>query len=842
MRAVLRWIAFPFTLSVLSCATGRHQDTPGNLPSITIGDATFARRLLPNGLRAAAVRDSEKGVSVFMVVGVGNRQETAGTTGIAHLTEHAMYTGTATTGADEHDRLVNEMGGQSNAYTRNDYTLYYDHEIPVEKLSDVLRMEADRLRGLTFDEAAVLHERDRLIDEEANTFQSEMAREELLESVVFRRHPYGVGVLDENGHTKAGKLGIPLIRSFYDMFYHPDNTSVVVAGDVDPQVALDAIEQAFRALPRGPERPAPIQEPDSQAREEQLVTDLPRDRCEFVWMGPDAEHEDRPALDVLAKILDRKRISDRSAVTASMGGRVDRDLFRVAATGDKADQELEAILGPLNNAEWTDSEIDEAKELIRDRFTSLSIRGRPYFSLAALFGVYEVHGLIDRLAKYPQQIDQVSRSDLKRVARQHLSPEQRVTVWFAASGSSRGPLPDDPHELSDVAQSASSGGDYDRAIAAYTKLLEGKPNRMNTVIYLASRGQVRMDQADYAGAIQDFEQALEVVDYPAVRELLEEARSLQSGDASAVTRRSEAKKAKKKELPERLADAMEELSAWRELEFLRVVEPEIVPKSDETGKLAGWYEPDQERLVVVDGKSAAFSRGTLLHELHHALQDQHFDLSRLHDEADALGPDAARGLVGVIEGEAMMAVSDLMDYDFEQHAGIPEAGEKDRSRFEKIYQYGAGLRFIRALHESGGWEAVSNAFRKPPRTSAEIYHPDRYPAPAPIPPELAVEGTVLTSEQRGEFELRWLLVQEPATRAAMDGIASNLTGDRYRTVEVDEDAPLEVWDLAFTHESVASELEHLAITLKESQGWACERHGKVIRLSRRLMEQGGEGS
>ena len=60
-------------------------------------------------------------------------------------------------------------------------------------------------------------------------------------------------------------------------------------------------------------------------------------------------------------------------------------------------------------------------------------------------------------------------------------------------------------------------------MAAYTELLNRNPNRMNTVIYLATRGQLHMDHEDWDAAIQDFEEALTVVDYPAVREMLKEA-------------------------------------------------------------------------------------------------------------------------------------------------------------------------------------------------------------------------------------------------------------------------------------------------------------------------------
>lgn len=170
---------------------------------------------------------------------------------------------------------------------------------------------------------------------------------------------------------------------------------------------------------------------------------------------------------------------------------------------------------------------------------------------------------------------------------------------------------------------------------------------------------------------------------------------------------------------------LRDLERWRGRAFLGDLEVELVPR-DQVGdaKLNGWYEPSTRRLVVVEGETDAMGRGVLVHELFHALQDQHFGLARLH--AQARDADAERAVTALIEGEAMLAVSELMDYDFEQHAKLPETGPLDPERCEKIFHYGAGLRFVRALRETGGWELVDAAFRDPPQRTAEILHPVRY--------------------------------------------------------------------------------------------------------------------
>lgn len=829
-----------------SCASD-----PGRVPDPTprsrdrllaVGAHTFHRRTLANGLRAVAVADEGKGVSVFMVVGVGKRQETHGTTGLAHLTEHALYTGTPTTAAGEHDRRIQEMGGESNAFTRTDYTLYYDHQIPPERLQEALRMEADRLMNLRFDEPAFLHERQRLKDEEARTFQPAMAREEQLEAFVYQVHPYRHGELDRDGHTIAPIIPMDVVRRFYELYYTPGNTAVVVVGQLEPTKALDAIEAAFGALPPRPAPPGVPAEPEpTEARRTVLDSTLGRDRVEFVWLVPALGHPDRAPLQVLLQWLQQQTTTSGGPVFASLGDRVDAEMFRVAATGTQAEAELLQLLDRTLQSGPDEGEVAEAVASLADDYSGLSLRGRPYFALAGTFGVYEVLGHADALAGHESAVRKVRRDDVLRAARKYLVPHRRVTVVFQGNGEEAEDfdLPDDAKELARIAEDSSQSGQLDRAIAAYGKLLERKPDRMNTVIYLASRGQIHMEREDFDAAIDDFEAALAVVDYPAVRELLKDAEARKASGGSTPGTPEAEKPAAAAPPPaaptmaERLAEARHELEAWRGLSFLQEVVPEYVEERDD--KLAGWYEPERKRLVVVEGKDERFTRGTLLHELFHALQDQHFDLAEL--QQTAAGMDQSRAITGLIEGEAMLAVSELMDYDFEQHAHLEAAGPVDRERFEKIYQYGAGLRFVRALRERGGWEAVAEAYRNPPVSSSEILHPERYPLPPrdsepTLPLPAGVE--ILEQDAHGEFELLWELAQAEAYRSAAASLAALPDADVYRRVKFPDGHEEEIWDLDFAGNKIAEQFLEAATASLKDQRWYLTREGRQVRMIRTL--------
>ncbi len=516
------------------------------LTPVQIGNVTFHRAVLANGLRALAVQDagsdgangavSNTGkaagtASVFVVIGAGNRDESMETTGLAHLTEHALYTGTATTGADEHDRIVKkELNAESNAFTRDDYTLYYDHGIPADSIARVLVMEADRMANLTFEEAPVLHERERLRIEEAHTWRPSTTREEQLESAVYRREGYRFGLRDDKGHTKAPGIELPPIEEFYRTYYRPDNAAVVVVTPNDPQEALKQIASAFAGWKR-PNTPLPNRVGEGEplgARAAKFDSDLARDRIEFCWIVPPRMHKDSAAIALLARLLDRRETSAGEPFQVSSRERQGSGLFTIAATGEGAYQELEALMAQLQESGPTLDEIGKAVREERDRFLNLPLRARPYFSLAADMGRMAVYREDEWIAGYHKRIDAAGGAGLTAAVKRWLSPKRRVVVHFAPKSDvvAEIELPEGTEALATYAQEAMEGGEYQKAVVAYTELLNRKPNKMNTVIYLYYRGSLHMDHKNYDEAIADFETALKVVDYPAVRDALEEAKRL----------------------------------------------------------------------------------------------------------------------------------------------------------------------------------------------------------------------------------------------------------------------------------------------------------------------------
>jgi predicted Zn-dependent peptidase len=812
---------------------------PPELPVQRIAGHNFHRRVLDNGLRAVAVLDDSETVSVFVVVGAGKRHETAGTTGLAHFSQQAFFSGTENLGAGKHQERVQSWGGEAGGAAFDDYTIFYDHRIPPHKVSAALTMEADRLRGLTFGTAALEDAREQVVEHERQQARDLRLRTELVESVVYQRHPYRVGVLDEKGHSNVPLLGTELVERFYNLFYHPNNTCVVIAGAIEPKQALNAIEKAFAALPAGPEPVGVPPEPAmTAARTAKFSSHQIEDRLEYGWVVPSMGDPDRPALEVLAQLLRHRVDFEGRPIEAQVGRRLDAELFRMAASGSNAASTLDQIVAELASSPPSADEMDLAKRAIENDFQDLSLREDPVASLAALFGVYYVLDHSPTLLYHQQWVRQVTPEKVWEAASKYLVAEQRVAVLFEGNHRDPRKLPEEERALADAAAEAASAGQLDRAIEAYTRLLEGKPNKMYTVLYLTERGQAWMSKQNHEAAIADFEEALVLIDYPAVRDLLAKARQSLESTAATAGGGEETQPVEtapwdspdhQKDLLARLQVARQQLEEWRGLSFKKDVLPEFI--EDNGSPATGWYEPTTSRLYVVRGKSDRFSRGTLLRELYHALQDQHFDLSQLRQSGTEADIDWA--LMGLIEGEALLAVSELMGYDFDESSHLPAYGAVERTSFEKNYQLQTCRRFVESLRERGGWELVAQAFETPPQSSAEIYQPRRYPAgPPDSMDDLPLEGSVVEDTRRGAFELHWMLVQDERIREESGELAGTLEADRFRVVQRDDGFRSQYWDLRFATASEARDFVDRGGAAARSRGWSVKVSGRDVRLER----------
>jgi zinc protease len=272
-----------------------------------VGDLKVHSFQLANGLVVKVIPDRQAPVVAWQTwFRVGSSDEVVGKTGLAHLFEHMMFKGTEKYTEGEFQARVDALGGSRhlNAWTWLDETVYVG-AVPAAALEHYAELEASRMMGLVVDEAAfkselevVTNERRLVVDNDPNGILDEKLMAE-----AFKSHPYGWPTIGWQADLDA--LTSEDARRFYKRWYAPDNATVVIVGDVEPETAAQIVDRKFGALPPAkPVRARPAEEPEqTEARRVELALPLAAERLQVVFKVPGYDHEDVPALLVAAAIL-----------------------------------------------------------------------------------------------------------------------------------------------------------------------------------------------------------------------------------------------------------------------------------------------------------------------------------------------------------------------------------------------------------------------------------------------------------------------------------------------------------------------------------------------------------
>ena len=217
------------------------------------------RRSLPNGLRVVLSPDDRAPiVAVNLWYDVGSKHERAGRTGFAHLFEHMMFQGSEHVAKGEHFALVQAAGGTLNASTWLDRTNYFE-TLPSHELELGLWLESDRLASLL---PAMTQEK---LDNQREVVKNERRwsvdnqpygtwDEKIQELLYPEGHPYHHSTIGSMEDLDAASLED--VGQFFATYYAPNNAVLTVAGDFEPETAMEMIERHFGPIPANPSLPA----------------------------------------------------------------------------------------------------------------------------------------------------------------------------------------------------------------------------------------------------------------------------------------------------------------------------------------------------------------------------------------------------------------------------------------------------------------------------------------------------------------------------------------------------------------------------------------------------------
>jgi zinc protease len=266
---------------------------------------------LGNGLKLI-VREDHRAPTVAHMVWyrAGSMDEVNGKTGVAHVLEHMMFKGTDKVKAGEFSRLVAAVGGRENAFTSRDYTAYFQ-QVEQSKLEDVIKLEADRMSNLNFDDAEFLKEIQVIMEERRLRTEdnpSSLLNESLMATAYMSspyRHPV-IGWMNDLQNMKASDA-----RDWYRSWYAPNNATVVITGDVDSKKVLGLVEKYYGVASAHelPVRKPQIEPPQKGIKQTQVKAPADSAQLSMAWKAPRLEpgklDDPEPyALELLTAVLD----------------------------------------------------------------------------------------------------------------------------------------------------------------------------------------------------------------------------------------------------------------------------------------------------------------------------------------------------------------------------------------------------------------------------------------------------------------------------------------------------------------------------------------------------------
>ena len=401
-----------------------------------------------NGLKLIVKEDHRAPVVVSQVwYKIGSSYEPTGLTGISHALEHMMFKGTDDYPPGEFSRIISENGGSDNAFTGRDYTAYFQ-TLEKSRLEISFKLESDRMRNLLLlgDEfkkeiEVVKEERRWRTEDKPDAYTYEVAIATAYQTSPYR-HPV-IGWMSD-----LDSMTIEDLKDWYKLWYAPNNATVVVVGDVEPE-AVHALAKKYFA-PLKPEEITPpkvIPEVKQQGMKRAVVkrpAQLPS--ILMSWKAPslttalkDPEHIPEwevYALEVLAGILDggssarfaRKLIRGQEVAASagasySMTGRLE-SLFTVSGkpSADVSVEQLELAfmqeIEELKQNPVAENELDRVKAQVvsSDVYEKDSV-----FYQAMIIGMLETVGLNWQMADdYVGKIKAVTAEQIQAVARKYL--------------------------------------------------------------------------------------------------------------------------------------------------------------------------------------------------------------------------------------------------------------------------------------------------------------------------------------------------------------------------------------------------------------------------------------
>jgi len=343
----------------------------------------FERFTLPNGLTVLFHKDVTTPLAVVNTLyDVGARDESEEKTGFAHLFEHLMFGGSVN--IPDFDAPLQLAGGESNAFTSNDITNYYN-VLPAVNIDTALWLESDRMLSLAFTPKSLEVQRNVVIEEFKQRYLNQPYGDVWLElrPLAFHTHPYKWCTIGkEISHIEEATMED--VKAFFGVHYHPANAILCIAGNFELEEIRDKVSKWFGDIPEKlkPARILPAEPEQTEFREKILERNVPTDAFYYAFKMAERRNDGYYIADVLSDCLGRDKSSRLyialkkeqklvSEIGAYISGDLDNGLLIISGklnpgvTFDMLDNALWEALDKLKKSPMKESELNRLMIKIR---------------------------------------------------------------------------------------------------------------------------------------------------------------------------------------------------------------------------------------------------------------------------------------------------------------------------------------------------------------------------------------------------------------------------------------------------------------------------------------------
>jgi len=408
--------------------------------------------VLDNGMQVVVVEDHRAPVVQHMLwYRAGSADEPKGSSGVAHFLEHLLFKATDKMESGEFSSVVAANGGRDNAFTSYDYTAYFQR-VAADRLELMMTMEADRMKNIRLTPENIATERDVIIEERNQRTENnpQALFGEQISAAQYLNHRYGTPII--GWMHEMEELDLDDALSFYELYYSPNNTVLVVSGDVTPEGVRALAERHYGPIPMNPALPDRLrtEEPRQNAERRVIFRDarVAQPYISRSYLVPERDsgaQETAAALTILSEILGGGTTSFLTeklqfdtqvatyAATGYSGVSLDDTTFRVImvpSEGVTLEDGEAALDGAL--AEFMTTGVD-AEQLERIK---LQIRASEIYAQDNVDGIANRYGsaltsglTVADVQAWPAILDAVSAEDIMQAATL-LRREASVTGWL----------------------------------------------------------------------------------------------------------------------------------------------------------------------------------------------------------------------------------------------------------------------------------------------------------------------------------------------------------------------------------------------------------------------------